>query len=213
MTSLVRAERLGLADLLADVGPDHPTLCEGWTTRDLAAHLVVRARRLDAQPGILLPGLSRWTDRVTRSTAENSDYDGLVRRVREGAPPWLPLGFPATDELFNLVETYVHTEDVRRAVPGWTPRSLSSAMQQAIWGRLRASARALFRRASVGVTLRRTDADGSTCVARGGEPSVTLAGKPSELVLYAYGRKAQSEVEVLGDPATVERFGGTSLEV
>jgi hypothetical protein len=33
-------ERQTLCDLLADLGPDAPTLCEGWTTLDLAAHLL-----------------------------------------------------------------------------------------------------------------------------------------------------------------------------
>jgi len=212
VSSLVRSQRLVLADLLAEVGPDHPTLCEGWTTRDLAAHVVVRERRIDAQPGIVLPGLSRWTDRVTRTTSENTDYGELVRKVRAGAPPWLPMGFPPTDELANLLELYVHTEDVRRAAAGWAPPSLSPAMQEALWRRLRASSRALFRRASVGVTLQRADAEGSH-VAHSDEPSVTLVGRPSELVLYAYGRKAQADVQILGDPETVERFANTPLDV
>ncbi|MGD0448569.1 MAG: maleylpyruvate isomerase family mycothiol-dependent enzyme [Candidatus Dormibacteria bacterium] len=37
-------ERRELCDLLIQVGPDAPTLCEGWTTSDLAAHLVLRER-------------------------------------------------------------------------------------------------------------------------------------------------------------------------
>jgi uncharacterized protein (TIGR03083 family) len=38
-------ERAALAALLHETGPDGPTLCEGWQTRDLAAHLALRARR------------------------------------------------------------------------------------------------------------------------------------------------------------------------
>lgn len=33
-------------------GPDAPTLCEGWFTRDLAAHLWIREHRLDAAVGM-----------------------------------------------------------------------------------------------------------------------------------------------------------------
>ena len=33
-------ERAALAALLDETGPDGPTLCEGWQTRDMAAHLV-----------------------------------------------------------------------------------------------------------------------------------------------------------------------------
>src|SRR5262249_52743320 len=35
-------ERAELCDLLDELGPDAPTLLDGWTTRDLAAHLVLR---------------------------------------------------------------------------------------------------------------------------------------------------------------------------
>ena len=45
MSTHAKRERLLLADLLETAGPDAPTLCEGWTTRDLAAHVVVRERR------------------------------------------------------------------------------------------------------------------------------------------------------------------------
>ena len=45
-----------------ETGPDGPTLCEGWQTRDLAAHLVLRERRPDAAAGVMggpLAGLHR----------------------------------------------------------------------------------------------------------------------------------------------------------
>lgn len=50
MTAAQR-ERSALVETFHQVGPDAPTLCERWTTRDLAAHLVVRERRLDATLG------------------------------------------------------------------------------------------------------------------------------------------------------------------
>ena len=56
--SVASDERAALCDLLDELGPDQPTLCEGWQTRDLAAHLVVREHRLDAAPGILLPAIA-----------------------------------------------------------------------------------------------------------------------------------------------------------
>ncbi len=51
MSTFAKRERLLLADLLETAGPDAPTLCEGWRTRDLAAHVVVRERRPDAAGG------------------------------------------------------------------------------------------------------------------------------------------------------------------
>lgn len=47
-----RRERRALVATFREVGPQAPTLCEGWNTTDLAAHLVVRERRLDATAGI-----------------------------------------------------------------------------------------------------------------------------------------------------------------
>ena len=48
-------ERQELCDLFESVGPDHPTLCEGWTAADLAAHLVLRENSLKAF-GLVVPG-------------------------------------------------------------------------------------------------------------------------------------------------------------
>ena len=50
MTAASR-ERAALVTTMRAVGPDAPTLCGDWTTRDLAAHLVLRERRPDAAPG------------------------------------------------------------------------------------------------------------------------------------------------------------------
>ena len=43
--SLASRERAALSDDLLRIGPDRPTLCEGWKTRDLLAHLLVRERQ------------------------------------------------------------------------------------------------------------------------------------------------------------------------
>ncbi len=60
-------DRAALAAELEAAGPDAPTLCEGWTTRHLAAHVVLRESRPDATPGMTspdLPLLSAHTDRL-----------------------------------------------------------------------------------------------------------------------------------------------------
>lgn len=63
MTNPARSERHALCDLFMEVGPDAPTLCGEWTTRDLAAHLVVRESRPDAAAGILLKAAASHGDR------------------------------------------------------------------------------------------------------------------------------------------------------
>ena len=68
MTAAQR-ERHALVDTMRAVGPDAPTLCGAWTTRDLAAHLVVREGRPDTTPGIMIPFLAGYTERVRRQAA------------------------------------------------------------------------------------------------------------------------------------------------
>ena len=55
-TPLDARERAELCDLFDELGPSAPTLCEGWATEDLAAHLVVRERDPRSMPGIIKPG-------------------------------------------------------------------------------------------------------------------------------------------------------------
>ncbi|GAB3892240.1 hypothetical protein GCM10027612_39450 [Microbispora bryophytorum subsp. camponoti] len=119
-----QTERAALCDLLDRLGPGAPTLCEGWSTEDLAAHLVLRERRLDAAPGIALPFLAGYTasvqDRITRSHS----YPELVGLVRHGPPRWTPYGLvPRLDEIVNTIELFIHHEDVRRAQAAGSPAS------------------------------------------------------------------------------------------
>src|SRR5581483_11242136 len=105
MTS-ARAERSALVDTLRAVGPDARTLCAGWTTRDLAAHLVVRERRLDATPGIAVGFLAGYTAKVQDKTARSTSWDDLVRLVAGGPPAYSP--FKLFDAVANLGEMFIH---------------------------------------------------------------------------------------------------------
>ena len=202
-----RRERQELAELMLATGPDAPTLCEGWTTRDLAAHLVVREARPDAAAGIVLPPLSGWTARVQQAAATRS-YPELVREVRTGPPTLSFFSLPGVDGLANLNEYVVHHEDVLRAQPDWTPRRLPADLSDELWGRLRQFGRLMYRRMPVGVTLVRTDGDGSpedTLVAKSGSPMVTMSGPTLELLMRSYGRRVV-QVEMSGEPSAVARF-------
>ncbi|MDA8342188.1 MAG: TIGR03085 family metal-binding protein, partial [Actinomycetota bacterium] len=135
MSAHAQQERQALADLLADVGPDAPTLCAGWRTGDLAAHLVVRERRPDAAPGLVVPALAGYLDRVQRSVRDGRSWQALVDTVRTGPPLLLrPL-----DEPVNTVEYFVHHEDVRRAGGDAEPR-VDADLDEALWRVLRRSA-------------------------------------------------------------------------
>jgi uncharacterized protein (TIGR03085 family) len=210
MSTHARRERALLADLLEAAGPEAPTLCDGWTTRDLAAHLVARERRVDAAAGLVVKPLSARSERVREEFA-NRPYDELVQLVRTGPPRFSPLAFKPVDEAANIVEFFVHGEDVRRAGLEWKPRELDPVFADALWRRLETGARLMGRRSPVGLVLRRPD--GQTVVARKGVPVVTVTGDPAELLLFAYGRQRVARVELAGDAEAVARAKSARLGI
>lgn len=201
--SVATDERAALIQLLEQLGPDAPTLCDGWRTRELAAHVVIRERRLDAAPGIVLSFLSSYTGKVMREYAAKP-WPELLRLLREGPPSWSPMGLSAVSERMDLGEFFVHHEDVRRGAAGWEPRPPDEHRDRALWKLLGSTGRMMYRRAPVGVVLRRR-ADGAEHAIKTGPTPVVLVGDPAELVLHSYGRSAV-EVDVLGDPAAVQAF-------
>ena len=203
MSTFAKRERLLLADLLETAGPDAPTLCEGWRTRDLAAHVVVRERRADAAGGIMIKQLAPRLERVMTEFAAKP-YEELIQLIRTGPPRFSPFQLKQLDEASNTVEFYVHTEDVRRAQPDWTPRELDPVFQDALWTRLERTARLMGRSAPTGLVLRRPD--GQTAVAHRGAPVVTVTGEPSELLLFLYGRQDAAQVELDGDKDAIAKL-------
>jgi uncharacterized protein (TIGR03085 family) len=206
MSTHAKRERLLLADLLETAGPDAPTLCEGWTTRDLAAHVVVRERRPDAAGGILIKQLAPRLDKVMAEYADKP-YEELIQLIRTGPPRFSPFSLKPLDEASNIIEFYVHTEDVRRAQPDWSPRDLDPVFQDALWSRLERTARLLGRGVPTGLVLRRPD--GQTAVAHRGTPVVTVTGEPSELVLFCYGRQSAAKVDLDGDENAIAKLHET----
>ncbi|MFF1375395.1 TIGR03085 family metal-binding protein [Streptomyces sp. NPDC058308] len=200
MSTHAKRERLLLADLLEAEGPEAPTLCEGWKTRDLAAHVVVRERRADAAGGLLVKQLAGRLERVQGEFAAKP-YDELIQLIRTGPPRFSPFSLKQIDEASNVVEFYIHTEDVRRARPGWTPRELDPVFAETLWSRLERTARLVGRKAPVGLVLRRPD--GRTAVAHRGTPVVTVTGEPSELLMFAYNRQDAADVDLEGDKAAI----------
>lgn len=208
MSTHAKRERLILADLLESSGPEAPTLCDGWKTRDLAAHVVVRERRADAAGGLVIKALADRLDRVQGEFAAKP-YEELIQLIRTGPPRMSPYALKQVDEAANTVEFYIHAEDVRRAAPEWTPRELDSVFQDALWKRLETMGRVFGRKSPVGLVLRRPD--GQTAVARKGTPVVTVTGEPNELVLYASGRQRVAQVEEEGEKEAVARVHEANL--
>jgi uncharacterized protein (TIGR03085 family) len=209
--SYSREERLALCALLDETGPDAPTLCEGWTTGDLAAHLVLRERRPDAAAGVAGGPLAGYTARVQQRIRDRIPFPDLLRIIRSGPPALSLMALPGADERFNAVEFFVHHEDVRRAAPGWEPRELSDGESDMLWQRLR-MARFMLRKAPVGVELARDDmdtgADGASyrITARNATPAVTVVGSPAELTMWVMGRRTAARVRMDGIQTAVTKL-------
>jgi uncharacterized protein (TIGR03085 family) len=210
VTNYAQVERAALCDLLEELGPDAPTLCEGWATRELAAHLVVRESTPQAA-GIMLPQFGEQTNLAMRNLLERYGYAEVVRRLRTGPPRWSPTRLRFVDEAINTAEFFVHHEDVRRAREEWEPRRLPTGLEDLLWKRASLAGRFMFRRVAVGLLLARNN--GQVHRVRDGEPTAVLAGKPSEITLYAFGRKSVARVEISGPEVAIEALAQTPLGV
>ena len=203
-------ERLALAALLDQAGPDAPTLCTGWQTRDLAAHVVLRERRPDAGAGMIGGPLAGYTARVQRQYLDKYSYPALIELFKAGPPRLSPFAIGGFDEMVNTVEYFVHHEDVRRAAPGWTERELPAGLADALWKRLKGS-RLFLRSAPTGIVFARADATGlastaTPVIAKNATPSVTVTGSPAELTLWSMGRVSVARVTLDGPDEAVARL-------
>lgn len=198
MSNPARHERHVICDVLSEFGPDAPTLCEGWTARDLAAHIIVRETRPDAAVGILVKKAEPYSERVRRSVADRQ-WSDLIETIRKGPPKFSPMRVGAVDKVANTLEFFVHVEDVRRAQSTWTPRELAPEVRNQLSAMLTRGAKLLARKSPCGLVLDITDGDTPVTIeAKRGDRSVTLRGPAAEIALFLYGRQTHSKVELLG---------------
>lgn len=206
---VARLERESLCDTLLALGPDAPTLCDPWSTRDLAAHLVIREHRPDLAAGMFVSALAPRLEREQARVA-GGDWPRLVDTVRSGPPVWSPTRIGKLDALVNTVEMVVHHEDALRGDGAVGPRrEVPERTARAVLASLRASAKMMFRRCEVGVHL---VAPGAEPIITGSkERFVTVTGEPVELLLLAYGRMHVAAVELEGAPEDVESLRSAHL--
>lgn len=188
-------ERLRLCDTLERVGPDAPTLCSPWKTRDLAAHLAWREGRFDLSP-VRLASLVRG--RASMSAYAAVEWRSLVAKVRSGPPPVSAFALPGVDAFANSGEFFIHHEDVLRATPGWDVRPLPPELEQALWKQLGLAARLRLRSAPVGIQMVAPGLEPKQVKGATNRGTVTVKGKPGELLLYASGRQRVAVVELDG---------------
>ncbi|MFH9068663.1 maleylpyruvate isomerase family mycothiol-dependent enzyme [Streptomyces alboflavus] len=184
----VETERLGVADLLADLDDaawKAPSLCEGWTVRDVAAHLTLSTRTTWRMVlGGALRARGDWNrmeaEFAVRRAAAFPPAD-LVAQIRETAasPRRAPMAAPADP----LVDFLVHGQDIARPLgrtrampPEPTTTALDHVVGSPFYG-----ARKRLR----GLRLIATDADWST-----GDGTEEVSGPAGDLLLLATGRPA-----------------------
>jgi uncharacterized protein (TIGR03085 family) len=185
-SEILLKERAALCNTFDKYGAEAPTLCEGWLTLDLAAHLVAREARSDAAIGLVVPAFAGHLQRVM-DNYKTKGYDTLVGMLRTG-PPWMHRTGPLATA--NVNENFIHHEDVRRA-NGEGPRMLDLEMSDIIWKMLGFGVRKK-RLHGVALTLRTPDGR-EKAITKEGEP-VVMTGEPAELALFMSGRKESAVV-------------------
>lgn len=200
MTNFARAERLSVAALLRDVGPDAPTLCEGWNTLDLAVHLVIRDRYPAALPANASGKAGKvefFAKRTAAREAELKDlpWDKLVGMVAAGPGVLSPMGWTPVDVLTNTGEFYVHHEDIRRARQGWEPRNILPELEGQLWNVCKPLAHSPSVRKDAPLIVR-APGHGELHVGNTDDGAAVLEGKPSELVLFLFGRRDHAQVSL-----------------
>jgi uncharacterized protein (TIGR03085 family) len=201
--SLVRRERHALCDTALALGPDVPTLCGGWTARDLVAHLLVRENSMIGAAGISFSPMAGVTERAMAKAAR-APFPDMVKKLYD--PGITPYRLPGVERLTNTLEYLVHHEDLRRAQPGWEPRELPSADEDELWKLLPGSAKLATRKAGVPIVVRRSDRPGQEATVRKGTDPVVVTGRPSELVLFFFGRSELHEVTFDGPSEVITRL-------
>ncbi|WP_311389841.1 TIGR03085 family metal-binding protein [Corynebacterium haemomassiliense] len=207
--SFAQKERERLAQLLLKVGPDAPTLNEGWTTRDLAVHLLIRESKPAAAPGIFVDALSGVTEKETAKQMARP-YEDVVREWAAGPPVWLkPL-----NSAMNTSEHFIHHEDVRRGGGVVEPREFSQVINEELFALAKRFGKLTLRGAPVPVILTPPTTPPATIgdkagVAERGDNVLRVSGDPGELLLWVSGRDA-AKVELTG---SVDAFEGFEIKM
>jgi len=205
-------DRAHLVDALEAAGPDAPTLCEGWRSRHLAAHVVLRERSALEPARMWLPALGgpgeNALEELAERSADEAGWAELLARVAEGPRRISPLAWGG--DKANLVELVIHTEDVRRGAGPAAPLEREPEHLDAIFDQLRLAARLYYRATPVGLVLvvpggRRARVKGP----RGDFGTVVLRGSVVDLLLHASGRGAAAQLEIEGHEADLDSLAAT----
>lgn len=200
---IIASERQQLVEYLREAGPHAATLCEGWQTRHMIAHLILRESKPFIAAGVIGGPLGAHTERETKALADTyttaGAYDtALFKFSKLHGYLHMRARNPKADCAMNLVEYFVHTEDVRRATDEWQPRQLPLEVESKIWQMLSKSARMVAgKKYRDGLILKAPGRSPLTITKpKAGKTAATLTGAPGELILHLFGRQKQAQVEL-----------------
>jgi uncharacterized protein (TIGR03085 family) len=204
---LALRERHELCDLALGLGPDAPTLCEGWDAQDLVSHLLVRERNPISSLGNVVPPLAGLTERAMERHRATS-FEVQVEKLRSPSP--VLRAVRPLDRLINTFELVVHHEDLRRGQPGWEPRTLPAADIDLMWSQLRRGGSFFGRKLPAPTVIRRSDTEDAIVLHKGDRP-VTVSGPVVELVMFLFGRSAVRDVTFEGDDDRIAALRSADL--
>lgn len=202
--TFVDRERQAMCATFLEVGPDAPTLNDGWDAYDLIAHLWVRENRAPQVLAAILDPRKSQEAAIRRAKQEHSFTD-LVLALRDGPQNLSPFRIPGVNRWGNTIEYFLHHEDLRRAGNSpLPPRDFSPAHDEALWKALKMMGGFILRNSPAGVTFENPLGE-RFGVKR--PRRIGVRGPVGELALVASGRaQAAVGVEYAGDADLVDRF-------
>ena len=195
----LRDTRLQLADYLDRLEPaawSQPSLCDGWSIADVAAHLSLSGT--ETWPDLIVGMIKnrgnwdRWNARQARAQAGSHAPAELVAIIRRDADSTAHA--PGSSAEDQLVDFLVHGQDISRAIHAPLPVPAApgvAALEQALGSRWYGARKRLD-----GVRLVATDADWAA--GNGAE----IRGPLASLLLVTTGRPAG--VDELQGPAVAQ---------
>ncbi|MCV7115907.1 maleylpyruvate isomerase family mycothiol-dependent enzyme [Mycobacterium nebraskense] len=183
LMDMAGAERADLAEFLATLTPqqwDAPSLCSGWTVKDVVAH-VISYEELGAL-GLLKRFAKGWLVRANQvGVDEFADLspEQLLYFLRTHLQPrGLTAGFGG---MIALVDGTIHHQDIRRALG--RPRSVPVDRLERVLGLVPGNPRLGAGRRIRGLRLRATDLDchGPEVTGPGEALLMAMSGRPAAL--------------------------------
>ncbi len=181
-------ERLRLCSILEELQPEEwrvPSLCEGWTVRDVVGHLVLATHETLRDMVVGMIRARGSFNRMTRDTAiaraKQFEPAALIEQIRTTADSTRRA--PMSSPLDPLLDIIVHAQDITRPLERPSspdPNSVRLALDHAVNSRWYGGANRF-----ADVRLEATDT--TWTAGGGGEPACGLA---VDLLLMATGRAA-----------------------